>query len=395
MSHSLTRCFSTRLCIWFVLILLLVLGLLPGCEAEKEVRIGFIAQMSGPNAVIGQTARLALEDRIQEINNQGGIRGYQVRLITYDTQYESAQAVLLTRRLVEQDQAVAIIGPEWSGGAIEVAQTASRLQIPVIATTATHEQVTIDPQGNLYPFMFRVCFTDPYQGRMMADYVYHDLGVRKAAFITDVTSAYSVGIQNQFEKQFNILGGSIVAKQGYKAGDTDFKILIDGLQRSDAEMIIFPAPTYQDPILFTQQAITQGQLFQYFGSDGWVVHDLLSAAGQELEGTYVSSGLSVDQPQFQEYNERYIRAHGTKPSTHAYYALDALYALEYAIGVSIDQDRQPDRLSVRDTLEQMKDVPVFTGTLTMDPATHNPLDPPLLILQIRDGQFHIIKTYHP
>lgn len=393
MSLFFTRCLSTHFCIWFVLILLL--GLLPGCEAEKEVRIGFIAQMSGPNAVIGQTARLALEDRIQEINNQGGIRGHQVRLITYDTQYEAAQAVLLTRRLVEQDRAVAIIGPEWSGGAIEVAQTANRLQVPVIATTATNELVTVDPQGNLYPFMFRVCFTDPYQGRMMADYVYHDLGVRKAAFITDVTSAYSVGIQNHFERQFNTLGGDVVVKEGYQAGETDFNMYINDIQRSGAELVVFPAPTYQDPIIFSQQAHAQGHLFQYFGSDGWVVNDLLSTAGEELEGAYVSSGLSADQPQFMEYNERYIQAHGIKPSTHAYYALDALYALEYAIGVSIDQKSQPDRVAVRDALEQMKDVPAFTGTLTMDPATHNPLDLPMLILQIRDGQFHIIKIYQP
>ena len=388
--------------VWLVALLALGLSsLLSGCVSSKTIKIGFIAQMTGPDSYIGQAAKLALEDRIAEINEKGGIKGYKIELITYDSRSEVPDAVAAAKRLMDQDHVSAIIGPEWSGAAIPIASIADASKTPVIATTASNIKVTVDDNGNVHPFMFRVCFIDPYQGFAIADFAYKELGKRKAAFITDVSAAYSVGIQNYFEEHFTSLGGEVVAKEGYQANDQEFRAQISKVAESGADLLVVPTATYRDIALIAKQADALGLKIQYLGVDGWVADELLSMAGKELDGAYLSSGVTTESPEFKDYNAAFEKKHGMKATVYAYYALDALYAIEYASNSVLDQSPSADpgseafRLSLKSALETMKDVPAFTSKLTIEPDTHNPHNKPVVILQIKDGQWKIVKTYEP
>ncbi len=139
---------------WFSLVLVLVLltsSLLTGCSSGKTVKIGFVAQLTGSDSYIGQAAKLALEDRVKEINDAGGIRGYQIKLITYDSRSVVEDAVAAAKRLIEQDRVTAAIGPEWSGAAIPIAEIADAAKIPFFATTASNIMVTVDDTGGCQP----------------------------------------------------------------------------------------------------------------------------------------------------------------------------------------------------------------------------------------------------
>ncbi len=243
--------------------------------------------------------------------------------------------------------------------------------------------------------MFRACFIDPYQGYALADFAYKELGKRKAAFITDVTAAYSVGIQSYFEEHFAELGGEVVAKEGYQANDTEFRAQVSKVAESGADLLVIPTATYRDAALISKQAVALGLDIQYLGVDGWVSDDLLAMASAELDGAYLSSGVSTESPEFQAYNAAFEKAHDKKATVYAYYALDALYALEYAIGVSIDKTGKPDSVATKEALETMVDVQAFTSKLTIETDTHNPYNKPVIIMQIKDGQWKIEKTYEP
>lgn len=376
-------------------LLLLASSFLGGCSSEKVVKIGFDAQITGPDSYIGQAAKLALEDRIAEVNSKGGIKGYKVEMITYDSRSEVPDAVAAAKRLMDQDNVAAIIGPEWSGAAIPISTIAGTSKVPVIATTASNIKVTVDDAGKVQPYMFRVCFIDPYQGTALADFAYKELGKRKAAFITDVTAAYSVGIQNYFEKRFAELGGQVVDKEGYQANDTEFRAQVSKVADSGADVLVVPTATYRDIALIAKQADALGLKIQFLGGDGWVADELLSMAGKELEGAYLSSGVSTESPEFQTFNADFEKKHNMKATVYAYYALDALYALESAIGTAVDKTGKPDRTAIRDALETMKDTQVFTSKLTFEPDTHNPHNKPVVIMEITDSKWKIVKTYEP
>jgi branched-chain amino acid transport system substrate-binding protein len=378
-----------------MILAVLFAALLSGCSTEKKVKIGFVAQMTGPDSYIGQAAKLALDERIKEINDNGGIRGYQVELVTYDSRSEVTDAVTAARRLIEQDRVVGAIGPEWSGAAIPIANIANTAKVPFIATTASNTKVTVNDDGSVNPYMFRACFIDPYQGYALADFAYKELGKRKVAFITDVTAAYSVGIQNFFEEHFTELGGEVVAKEGYQAGDTEFRAQISKVAEAGADLLVIPTATYRDAALISKQATALGLQIQYLGGDGWVADELLSMAGAELDGAYISSGVSTESVEFRDYNAAFEKTHGQKATVYAYYALDALYAFEYAIGEAIDKAGKPDSTAVKDALENMQDVPGFTSKWTIEKDTHNPHNKPVILMQIKDGRWNIVKTYTP
>lgn len=378
-----------------MMLIALLAGLISGCAQTKTVKVGFVAQMTGPDSYIGQAAKVALEDEVKAINEKGGIQGYKVELITYDSRSEIPDAVAAAKRLMEQDKVNAIIGPEWSGAAIPIATMATTAKIPVVATTASNVKVTVDDDGKVHPYMFRTCFIDPYQGYALADFAYKELGKTKAAFITDVTSAYSVGVQNFFENHFKELGGEIVAKEGYQANDTEFRAQISKVAESGADLLVVPTGTYRDIALISKQATALGLDIQYLGVDGWVADELLSMAGPELEGAFLSSGVSTESPEFQDFNAAFEKAHGQKASVYAYYALDALKMIEYAAGEAIKKVGSPEPTAIRDAMETMKDVPVFTSNLTIEPDTHNPHNKPVIIMSITDSKWKIEKTYAP
>ena len=378
-----------------MVILLLTSSFLTGCSQEKTIKIGFVAQMTGPDSYIGQSAKPALEDRIAEINAKGGIKGYKLELITYDSRSEVPDAVASAKRLIDQDKVVGIIGPEWSAAAIPLAPIAEAAKISIITTTASNTLVTIDETGKLNPYMFRVCFIDPYQGYALADFAYKEQGKRKVAFITDVSSPYSVGIEKFFIQHFTELGGQVVAQEGYQANDTEYRAQLAKIVPMAPDLVMVPTATYRDIALISQQATALGFKTQFMGGDGWVSDELLTMAGKDLEGAIVSSGISETMPEFEKFNTDFFTKHNIKANVYAYYALDALYALEYGIGTAIDQKGSADTTAIRDAIANMKDVQAFTSKLTMEPDTHNPHNKPVVLMQITNSEWKIIKTYAP
>jgi branched-chain amino acid transport system substrate-binding protein len=386
---------SGKTFVFMMLVIVLLASLISGCSTEKKVKIGFVAQMTGADSYIGQAAKVALEDRIKQINDAGGIKGYKVELITYDSRSEVTDAVTAAKRLIEQDRVAGVIGPEWTSAAVPIASIAGVAKVPFIATTASNVKVTMDDNNIVRPYMFRACFIDPYQGYALADFAYKDMGKRKVAFITDVTAAYSVGIQNYFEAHFKELGGEVVDKEGYQANDTEFRAQISKVAESGADLLVVPTATYRDIALIAKQATALGLKIDYLGVDGWVADELLTMAGAELDGAYLSSGVSTESPEFKEYNAAFEKAHGQKATVYAYYALDALYAFEYAVGQSIDKVGKPDGTTIKEALETMQDVQGFTSKMTYEKDTHNPHNKPVIIMQIKDAKWNIVKTYEP
>jgi len=360
---------------WFalaIIVILLTTTVLTGCSSEKVIKIGYLAEQTGAEAYIGQASIPALQDNIDAINAKGGIKGYKLQLITYDTRSEVTDAVSVTKRMMEQDKVVGIIGPSWSAAGIPIAEIANTDKIPVVGTTASNVNVTVTEAGKLNPFMFRVCFIDPYQGYALADFAYNKLGKRKVAFLTDISSPYTVGVHKFFENHFVELGGTVVDREGYQTGDAEFRAQLAKVKDSGADLLLAAAYTYKDAGLIAQQMEALGLKITIMGADGWFVDDLLSMAGPQLEGAYLTTGVSTDSPEFAQFNADFEKKHNVKANVYTYYGLDALMAIEYGITTAIDKVGSPDPVAIKDAMENMKDVQLFTSKVTMEADTHNP-----------------------
>lgn len=367
---------------------------LPGITADKTIKIGFVGFLSGGDAYLGQGAKMALEDYIEELNANGGILGKKVELIPYDIGMDpNTETANACNRLIQQDKVVAIIGPESTEQAMVAVPIVNEGKVPMIVTTASNPLVTVAEDGSLNPYMFRMCFTDPYQGTALANFAYNDLGLKNTAFLGDVTNIYCEGIQNCYRDEFTKIGGKIVAEEGMMQTDVDFRAQLTTIAETGADSILLATGSYKVVSFVAKQARQLGlDDITLLGVDGWYASELLDLAGDELEGSFMTNMVSDDDPMFAEYIEKFTAKHpGTTPNVYAYYALDAFMSVEWAIkeaGVA-------NSVAIAEKLGTMKDVPVFTGNLTIEADTHNPHNKTVSIIEITDSQFKTYKLYTP
>lgn len=355
------------------------------------VKVGFLAYLSGPDNYLGVQPQHAIEDYLEEVNANGGWLGHKVELVTYDVARSIDEIVPATTKLIEQDKCIAILGPTSSSGALAALPVVTENQVPLIALSATNEKVTIDENtGKLNEYMFRVCFIDPYQADGLAQFAYNSQGIKKIAMLGDVTNAYSVGLSEIFSNVFKGLGGTITATEGFNENDIEFRAQLANIAATDAEAIFLPANNIRYGVLVAQQARELGIKIPLIMPDSVYGPELLEAA-DALEGSFVSTGLIDDDPAYEAYRTQFKERHNMNANIFAYYGLDAVMALEAAV----KQANSLDPKEIRGALETLKDAKVFTGNLTIDPATHNPLNKPVTIMQITGGEFKLFEVYNP
>jgi len=373
-------------------------ALLPLAAAPKgTLVIGHVTTMTGSEAYVAPGAVPAVEDEVARVNAAGGINGYMLKVIAYDGQNMPAECVAVTKRLIDQDKVIAIIGPSFSGAGIPMAKIADETHVPIIATTATNVNVTVDEGGKVHPYMFRVCFIDPYQGTALADYSYNKLGKRKVAFITDVASPYTVALHQFFKDRFTKLGGQVVTDEGYNKGDQEFRAQLAKVKSTKADVLVVCADNYKDPGLVAKQAKALNMNIQMIGGDGWMVEDILPYAGKELDGSFFTTIASVNDPAFAKYNAEFKQKHpGKEANIWGYLGLDCMAILENSIKQVTANGGAWSQEKFRDAIEGTKDLPVFTAAkFTFDKANHNPYNKPVLLIEIKDGQFKILESYAP
>ncbi|SCY90551.1 ABC transporter substrate-binding protein [Alkaliphilus peptidifermentans] len=384
------------------LIALLVLGLiLTGCttnstdtsseeneaEGSDTIKIGWIGSLTGDQAVWGTCELNTVKMLIEEVNEKGGWLGKQVEVIGYDTRGDAMEAVNAVRRLTSQDKVVAIVGPNASGQAIAISSVLEEMKVSNIATVATNPKVTIDEKGNTKPFNFRVCFIDPYQGAVAAGYAYDVLGFEKAAVLYDVADDYSQGLTEFFEKYFIEKGGEIVAKEGFKFGDVDFRPQLSKIKEANPEVVFMPY-FFKEVALSANQARELGIDAVLMGGDGWPSDILLEMAADAVEGSYFVNHLDFDDPEVQDFKATYTAKYNLPVELNGYLAYDAIKLLEKAIlnaGSS-------DSVAIRDALETAK-VQGITGQINISKETHNPEGKEAAIIKIIDGKYVFQQKY--
>ena len=351
---------------------------LAGCEKKEKaaapaaapapdtILIGHVASMSGEQATFGQSTDNAIRLAINEVNAKGGIKGKKIALKTYDDQGKPEEAAIAATRLIVNDKVMVLLGEVASSRSLAIAPIADQNKVPQISPTSTNPRVTKDGDKTR-PYVFRVCFIDPFQGTVMAKFARENLKVAKAAILRDVGNDYSVGLADYFAKKFQELGGTIVSDQSFKAGDQDFKAQLTAIKNKKPELVYIPA-YYTDVALAGRQARELGIKVPLAGGDGWDSTKLYEIAQGALDGSFFSNHYTHEspEPRVQDFVKKYKEAYGQIP--------DALAALGYdAALVAFDAMGRASELTgpaIRDALERTKEFPGVAGVITID-QDHN------------------------
>ncbi len=376
-----------------VSVLLILTMLLSACggktsaPAEETIKIGWIGSLTGDQAVWGTCESNTIKMLIEEVNAKGGILGKQVEGIYYDTKGDAAEAVNATKRLITQDGVVAILGPNASGQAISISAALEQYKVPDIATVATNPKVTVNDDGTVKGYNFRVCFIDPYQGAVAAGYAYDKLGLKNAAVLYDVASDYSQGFTEYFEKTFTEKGGKIVAKEGFKEGDVDFRPQLSKIKEANPDVILMPY-YYKEVALSANQARELGIEATLMGGDGWPSDQLMTMAKDAIEGSYIVNHLDFNDPEVKPLQDAYKAKYNLSMELNGYMANDAFLLLQAAITAA----NSTDPVKITEALTQVS-VEGVTGTIQLSEENHNPVGKQAAIVKIENGGYVFQEKY--
>jgi len=189
--------------------LFLFLSTTPVCGNET-IDIAAIYALTGAAAEANAYALRGAGYAVDEINSQGGVLGKTINLLMFDNQSTPIGSTIAAKKAAAAN-VVAIVGPDWSSHAIAVARVAQENGIPMISSLSTNPETT-----KIGEYIFRACFTDDFQGKVIARFARQDLNATTAVIFVDVTSDYSLKLSEIFQTNFEKLGGRIVLELEYK-----------------------------------------------------------------------------------------------------------------------------------------------------------------------------------
>jgi branched-chain amino acid transport system substrate-binding protein len=349
------------------------------------IHLGEYASLQGKEAAFGRSSHNGTELAIEKANKNGGVLGKQIVLHTEDNQSKQGESATVVRKLISREKVVGVLGEVASTRSLEAAPICQQNKVPMISPSSTNPKVT-----EMGDYIFRVCFLDSFQGDVLARFGLNTLKVKKVAVLSDVSTAYSVGLANYFKESFARRGGEIVAEQKYSGGDKDFKAQLTGIKASNPDAIFVPG-YYTEVGLIVMQARQLGLNVPLFGGDGWEAPELLQIAGKDLEGTYYSTHFSpeVGNPAVDEFVKAYKAKYNEVP--------DAMAALGYDSALvmidAIKRAGSTEGPKLREAIAATKDFEGVTGKTTIDEQRN--AKKPAVIITVKEGQFHYVETIGP
>jgi len=371
-----------------------MVSIIGGCSSKKaeqtagtKIPVGINVELSGGAATYGTDARDGALLAIEQINAAGGVLGKQLEPIVRDCKSAADEAMTISSALAGEN-IIAQIGPLTSGNVAGSTPIMMEKKIPLIAPAATALNVTKDEKtGLVRDYIFRVCFIDPFQGTLMAQFAANDLKAKTAVIYKDSSTDYAKGLAEYFRKTFEAKGGTILAEEGFVKDDRDFKAVLTKIKSTNPDFIYVPG-YYQEVAPLVKQARELGITVPIGGSDGWVSDDMVKVAGAaNLNNTFLTSDFSAEDQDAKvvkfvgDFKTKYNKV----PNSFNALGYDAVMLLAQAIKDAGEVN--PEK--VKNALAAVKDFVGVTGKMSMD-ANHNPVKAGVII-EYKDGK-QIMKT---
>ena len=358
--------------------------------SAKIIRIGGVAPLTGGSATFGASTRNGCKLAFDEVNDLGGIdiggTNYLINYVFEDDQGSPEVAANAFRKLIDQDEVVAIIGTVMSKCSLAGAPIAQDAGVPVISPTSTNVQVTL-----VGDYIFRACFLDPFQGAVVASLSYNDLKAKTAAVIFDNANDYTKGLAEAFKESFEKIGGKVVAYESFTEEDktTDFSAQLTNIKAANPEVIFLDA-YYAAAALMAKQARGLGITVPFVGADGWDSSELTKLAGAAIEGGHFCNHYSPEDPRpiVQNFVKKYAGIYGQTPDALATLAYDASLILID----SLKRAGSTDGAAIRDAIFATN-LECVSGQITFD-KNGDPIKT-AAIIKVENGKFVFVKFVKP
>lgn len=370
--------------------ILIALFVACGPAAPKTVKFGVFEPLTGANAGGG-----ALEVEGVKLANElyptvkVGDKEYKIELVIADNKSDKVEAANAAQRLVDKDKVHVVLGSWGSSLSMAAGPIVKQAKTPAIGLSCTNPLVTKDNE-----FYFRVCFLDPFQGTVMANYAFKDRGAKKAVIIREVSNDYSVGLAKFFADAFKLLTadeGSILAELNYNTGDTDFAAQLTEIKKFKPDVIFAPG-NFTESALIIKQARELGITTPFLGGDTWETPEFLDVGKASVEGAVFSTFFATEVPITETskvFLDAYRQKYNKEPAAVTALGFDGYLVARDAI----EKAQSLDKVKIRDQIAVTKDFPGAAGMITLD--AEGDAVKSAVIKTVQDGKFTYLTTVEP
>lgn len=369
-----------------------ILALSMANAASADIIIGASVSATGPAAFLGDPEAKTLEMLVAELNDNGGLNGEKIKLVMYDDGGDANKARTFATRLIEDDEAVAIIGGTTTGTAMSIMSVAEDAEIPFIALAGAIE--IIDP---VRPYSFKTPHTD----RMACQKIYEDMGKRGFSKIGMIsgTDGFGASMEAQCKDVAADFDITIVADETYDPKDADMTAQLTKIRNTDGVQAVLNPGFGQGPSIVTRNYHQLGIELPLYQSHGVASSGFIDLAGQQaaegvrLPGTalLVAELLGdddVQKPVVTAYKASFEEKAKMPVDTFGGYAHDALLI----IGDAITRAGSTEPDAIRDAIEATENLAGTTGIYTYSDTDHLGLDlSAFRMLEIKDGGWVLVE----
>ena len=384
--------YSVMILVGLVMVVTAILaGYSPAMGAPaKEIIIGNLQDTSGPTSVWGSAVTRGAELAVEKINGQGGINGLKIKMITLDTKGDVQEAIKAFNRLVDQEKAVAVIGPPISNIGIGLAPVADAKKVAFVGSFAD-PRATVGEDGKVHPSMFLVQPSTVQYGEIIASYAVEKLGLKKIAILYDQSNAYAVSLVAPFKAYAESAGAKIVDEEVYGKTDRDYRTQLSKIKGSGADCVF--APNYiQGLVITAKQSKQLGLTLPFLGAlDYAAPFASLVNDPEAANNIYFANNYSDSEPQLTEVRKAYKTKYNEDPINKVYLGYDKM--LVVVEGIKKGGGATPDKII--EGLNKVSGLQGTTGVITISPKTHQPVGLSMVMYYIDHGAYKDLGRYVP
>ncbi|MCL2878916.1 MAG: ABC transporter substrate-binding protein, partial [Treponema sp.] len=330
--------------------------------AGDVIKVGVYEPLTGANAAGGalEVEGIKLANELNPTVTVGD-KTYKVELVIADNRSDKVEAANAVERLINSDKVNVILG-SWGSSLSMAGGEVAKGKVPCIGLSCTNPLVTL---GN--DWYFRVCFIDPFQGTVMANYAYNNLNARTAVIVREISNDYSVGLAKFFVDNFVKLTGNpdaILATVDYNTGDQDFSAQLTTVRSKNPDVIFAPG-NYTESALVIKQARELGIQTPIIGGDTWETPEFISVGQERVEGAVFSTFFAAEYagtPEAQTFLTEYAKRYNKEPA-----AVTALGYDGYLVALdAITRAGSTKPSDIRDAIAKTSGFVGATGVTTLD-----------------------------
>jgi branched-chain amino acid transport system substrate-binding protein len=328
--------------------------------ADEEINIGVVLPLSGHTSNYGTESLKGINLAVENINASGGIRKNKLRLIVRDNAGDPATTSQVVSEMINEHQVLAIIGPITSTNSAAAAAVAQQASTPLILPTATNPYVT-----EIGEYICRICYTDPFQSKALAEFSWKHLKAERVAVIYEKGSAYSENLSKFYIMRLEDMGGKIVFTGSFEHDSADLPDVIDRAMREKPDLLFAPVYYMEAAEIINRVADLDGAI-TLLGGDGWESHELFRLAAQKMKSipVFISSHFSLQYPQQigSPFVSDFKKTFGNLPNSLSALSFDAVGVLGNAISRSTTMNNR----GLQQALISTSNYKGVTGTISIN-----------------------------